>query len=123
MERHPAVHARGELHVMGCDQGRKPGRPDDRLKRREHMVRGLRIEISGRLVGEQEARPIGDRAGDRDALLLAAGKFRGSDGSPWPTIQDSRSNWVARSLASRRGQPAIICGSMIFSSAENSGSK
>jgi hypothetical protein len=36
------------------------------------MVGGLRIEIAGRLVGQQNTGAIGDRAGDSDALLLAA---------------------------------------------------
>ena len=39
------------------------------------MVGGVRIEIAGRLVGQQHPRRIGDRAGDRDALLFAAGQF------------------------------------------------
>ena len=40
------------------------------------MVGGVRIEIAGRLVGQQDARRIGDRARDGDALLLAAGELR-----------------------------------------------
>ena len=39
------------------------------------MIGGARIEIAGRLVGEQHARAVGDRAGDGDALLFAAGKL------------------------------------------------
>ena len=34
----------------------------------------LRIEVAGRLVGEQDRRTAGDRARDRDELLLAAGE-------------------------------------------------
>jgi hypothetical protein len=60
---------------MGRDQGGKPGRPDDRVERRENMASGFRIEIAGRLAGEQNAGAIGDRAGNRDPLLLAAGQF------------------------------------------------
>jgi hypothetical protein len=41
----------------------------------EHVVRGLRIEIAGRLVREQQPRRIGDGAGDGDALLFAARQF------------------------------------------------
>src|SRR4051812_41763370 len=41
------------------------------------MSRRARVEVSGRLVGEQDTRSIRDRARDRDALLLAAGKLRG----------------------------------------------
>ena len=33
---------------------------------------GPRVELAGRLVGEQQVRAVGQRAGDRDALLLAA---------------------------------------------------
>ncbi|MEJ7618905.1 MAG: hypothetical protein WKF30_18465 [Pyrinomonadaceae bacterium] len=40
------------------------------------------IEIAGGLVGEQHARTVGERAGDGDALLLAARKFRGPVAEP-----------------------------------------
>ena len=46
-------------------------------QRLEDVIGGVRIEISGRLVGEQHPRRIGDRARDGDALLLAAGQFGG----------------------------------------------
>ena len=36
---------------------------------------GVGVEISGRLVGEQNARPRGNRAGQRHALLFAAGEL------------------------------------------------
>jgi hypothetical protein len=42
----------------------------------EHGVAGLRVEVSGRLVGEQDVRPRREGARDRDALLLAAGELR-----------------------------------------------
>ena len=66
---------RGELHVVGGDQGGEARGAHELRQRVEHMVGGVRIEIAGRLVGEQDARRVGDRAGDRDALLLAAGEF------------------------------------------------
>ena len=37
---------------------------------------GVAVEIAGRLVGDQDGRLDGERAGDRDPLLLAAGKLR-----------------------------------------------
>src|SRR5690606_10407462 len=43
---------------------------------RHHRLAVLRVEVTGRLVGEQDRRPADERAGDRDALLLAAGKLR-----------------------------------------------
>ena len=39
------------------------------------LERGLAVEIAGRLVGEQHVGVGDDRAGDGDALLLAAGKL------------------------------------------------
>ena len=42
----------------------------------ENVAGGLRVEVAGRLVGEQQPRRIGDGAGDGDALLLAAGQLR-----------------------------------------------
>ncbi len=39
------------------------------------MIGCLRIEIAGRLVGEKDARRIGDGTGDGDALLLATREF------------------------------------------------
>ena len=42
----------------------------------DDVIGGRRIEISGRLVGKQNPGPFGDRAGDRDALLLAARQLR-----------------------------------------------
>ena len=56
---------------MRGDEGGEAGRLDQRSKGPEHMVGGLRVEVAGRLVGEQDARAVGDAAVDGDALLLA----------------------------------------------------
>ena len=42
------------------------------LQRLHDLVRRARVEIAGRLVGEQQARLIDQRARDRDPLLLTA---------------------------------------------------
>ncbi len=42
----------------------------------EHDLAGRIVERAGRLVAEQHVGTLGDRAGDRDALLLAAGELR-----------------------------------------------
>jgi hypothetical protein len=47
------VHAGGEVQIVGRDEGRKAARPDERGERTEHVVGGLRVEIAGRLVGQQ----------------------------------------------------------------------
>ena len=47
------------------------------LRKQVHDDLGaLGIERRRRLVGENDARPVGERAGDGDALRLAAGKLR-----------------------------------------------
>src|SRR4029453_13294333 len=60
---------------------RRGGRDDDdrdallAVQRAQHvhdLVRRARIEIAGGLVGQDHARPVDERAGDRDPLLLAA---------------------------------------------------
>ena len=48
----------------------------DLLEQVHDLARHQRIEVAGRLVGEQEARLAGERARDRDALLLAARELR-----------------------------------------------
>jgi hypothetical protein len=54
----------------------RAARPDQRGKRAEYVIGGLRVEIAGRLVGQQHARAVGDGARNGDTLLLAAGQFR-----------------------------------------------
>ena len=39
------------------------------------LVGGLRVEVAGRLVGQQDRRVVDQRARDRHALLLAAGEL------------------------------------------------
>ena len=47
----------------------------------QHAGAGLRVEVAGRLVGEDDGR-FGDQgAGDGDPLLLAAGELRGPVGA------------------------------------------
>ena len=48
----------------------------DARERLEHDDAGGDVERAGRLVAEQHRRPLGDRARDGDALLLAAGELR-----------------------------------------------
>ena len=65
--------SRAKPHLVRRDQHRHPlglELPD----RREHLADQLGIERAGDLVEQQRARPRRQRAGDRDALLLAAGE-------------------------------------------------
>ena len=38
----------------------------------ENLLSRLRVEVAGRLIGDQEGAAVDERAGDRHALLLAA---------------------------------------------------
>jgi len=41
-----------------------------------HLVRRLAVEVAGRLIGEDDSRPVDQRSGDGDPLTLAAGMLR-----------------------------------------------
>ena len=84
---------------------------------------GARIEIAGRLVGQQHARRVGDRARDRDALLLAAGKLRRAvfEALLQAEIAQQLVGALAR-LPCARGRGSSAAAST-FSTAENSGSR
>ncbi len=47
------------------------------VEEREDFFGGDRIEVSGRFVGQQEGRIVGEGAGDRDALTFTDGEFAG----------------------------------------------
>ena len=65
-------HARGLLHVVGHDQdGELLLQLGDQLL---DLAGGDRVERRGRFVEQQHFRLQGDRAGDAQALLLAAGQ-------------------------------------------------
>src|SRR4051794_25174268 len=71
LERHAAVHPLRQFHVVGGDYSGEPGGAHELGERVEDMACGARVEIPGRFVGEQDTRRIGNRARDRNALLLA----------------------------------------------------
>ena len=80
LDDHPLVHedhlvgdVPGEAHLVGDHEHRHP------LLRQlahhvEHVLDQLRVEGAGDLVEEHQLRIHGQRPGDRDALLLTAGK-------------------------------------------------
>ena len=47
----------------------------DALQEELHLLPQLQVERTERLVEEENARPAHERAGERDALLLAAGEL------------------------------------------------
>ncbi len=46
-----------------------------RAQQVENLARALGVQVAGRLVGHQQQRIVDDRAGNRHALLLAAGEL------------------------------------------------
>ena len=64
------IRARDRL-VMRDEQHRHAV-GDEPLEELEHRRRVVRVQVARRLVAQQQARLADQRAGDRDALLLAA---------------------------------------------------
>ena len=73
---YPIGGVRRRLRVRDQDPG--PGIGFDlRAQKRQRLRGGARIEIAGRLVGEQQTRPVHERTCDRDPLQFAAGQLAG----------------------------------------------
>ena len=73
-------HAVGALHeqrVVGRDDRGEPLRVDEAADEVHDRRGGARVELTGRLVGDQHSRPSDDRARHADALLLTAGQLAG----------------------------------------------
>lgn len=62
---------------MGDERGGGPEAPVDLDERVENRDAGLAVKRARGLVSEQDLGPLGDGAGDRDALLLASRKLGG----------------------------------------------
>ena len=88
----------------------------------EDDVGGMLVEIAGRLVGEDQRRPVGERAGDRDALLLAArqlgramveplGEAERAEQLLGPLARGSRARRRGRAAAGRHSRRALKSGS------------
>ena len=72
MEPDDAVHLGCEALVVGGDQRRAPLPSHEAEELAKDGIGGMLVEIAGRLVGEHQRRLVGERPGDRDALLLPA---------------------------------------------------
>src|SRR5260370_39100824 len=67
-----AVHAAGEVEIVGGEEGGEAGLAHDGDERGRDALGGMLGEIAGGVVAEQDARPGGGGADDSGALLLAA---------------------------------------------------
>jgi hypothetical protein len=69
-----ALRRRGDARVVG-DEHDRPTVRVQRAQDVEDVMAGLRVEVAGRLVGEDDRRVGDDGPGDGDPLLLAAGQL------------------------------------------------
>ena len=91
----------GHVRLMGDDDDGQPIFLIELLKHAQDFLARVRIEVAGRLVGEQKLRLIDQGAGDGDALLLAAGELRGVMIQSAGQAEERSSNLRARSRPSR----------------------
>ena len=89
------VHPRGQIKVVGRDHRRQAGAAHQVHEGREHSIGRAGIKVSRRLIGQQQARRIGQRAAKGDTLLFAPGQRRG-------TVRGARLEWDG---ARWRGHP------------------
>ena len=57
------------------DHHDRPALLGARAQQAQDLGPGVDVEVAGRLVGQQQRRVVDQRAGDREALLLAAGEL------------------------------------------------
>ena len=76
-------------------------------QQREDLRARLRVEVAGRLVGEDDRRPADERAGDRDALALAAGELRSGGGASRCRARRGRAPPAPRRAARRQATPRV----------------
>jgi hypothetical protein len=73
---HDAVAAPGQVVIVRDHQNRRALLRVDLAQQREHALGRLRVEVAGGLVGQDQRRIQSQRADDRHALLLPAGRVR-----------------------------------------------
>ena len=118
---HP-VHLGGDALIVGGDEGGAAFAADQLQEFGEDDVGGSLVEVAGGLVGQDQRRLVGERAGDGDALLLAARELGRAMVEPLGEAERP-SNCSARSRAASGSAPRTSCGRITFSSAVNSGSR
>ena len=116
-----AVGAAHERRVVGRDDGGDAAGVHELADEVHHGRRGAAVELAGRLVGEQHLRARGERAGDADALLLAARELVGALRGVRRRARRAR----ATRRPARRARPAACAasrsGTSTFSAADSTG--
>jgi hypothetical protein len=70
-----SVTPRGERQIVRRDERRQVMRAVQPFQQLEHSPSILLVQISGRFICQQNARPGDERPGNRDALLFPSGEF------------------------------------------------
>src|SRR5919204_4853427 len=70
------VGALGDRAIVRDEQDRHPATLPQALEQRYDLIAGLRVERPGRLVRQEQARVVRERARNGHALALAAGERR-----------------------------------------------
>src|SRR6478752_2811444 len=70
----PSPHGVDDVVVMRRHQHGRAGAVDA-FEQAHDALAGVGVEVAGRLVGQQHQRPVDERAGNRDPLLLTAGQL------------------------------------------------
>src|SRR3954465_11873411 len=70
----PAAHLVDDVGVVGDHHDRGAGAVDP-VQQTHDLDGRVRVEVSRRLVREQDQRPVHERPGDRDTLLLTTGEL------------------------------------------------
>src|SRR5215203_1524512 len=81
LQRDQPVRVGGGDRVVGDHHHRLVELVDRLAQQLHHVGAGFGVEVAGRLVGEDDSRFADQGAGDRDALLLAAGELRRTVGA------------------------------------------
>src|ERR1043166_5821232 len=92
---------RGDVAIMG-DQDNGMALARQLLQQRHQFFAALGVERASRLVGQDDASAIGKRAGDGDALLLAAGKLIGPMAQPFAKAKRREQSFGALVALGRR---------------------
>src|SRR5688500_1105264 len=66
-----------EIEIVRDENERGAGRRIQVEEKIDDTIAGFVVEIAGRFIGKKYFRPVQESAGERDALLFAAGKLRG----------------------------------------------
>ena len=102
--RDDSVGGLGQRRFVRDEHDRQAALAVEISDRREDFLRRPRIEVPGRLVGEQDRRVVDQGAGDRDALLLAAGELVGMAVLPPGEADEGRALRAPSSRSPRAGR-------------------